>query len=382
MRYANTRTVKEILSNKLLFSSALILALSFLIQLFYWFYFYLKFLLKKPTKETPGNYPPVSVIITARNESSNLEKFLPSILNQDYPDYQVIVVNHASTDDTGFVLKKFTQKYPHLYVTTIPYSPASYHSKKLALIIGIKAAKNDILLFTDADCKPVSKHWIRQMVRNFDQNTKIVLGYGAYAKSKGLLDKWIRTDTAFIAMQYFGFALQGLPYMGVGRNIAWRKSFFEEKGGFQAHYYVESGSDDIFVNHFGTRDNTKVEFSKESFTVSIQPKRWKEWTLMKKRHFGSAKFYRFKYKFLLTLEPISRIFLPISAFSTFWLMNFNFWPIFIYFIRELWSILMFIFAARKLNEKNVWWFFPIYDWIQPFTNFFTFLAKKHKQKWT
>ena len=374
--------MKEILSNKLLFSSALILALSFLIQLIYWFYFYLKFLLKKPTKDTPENYPPVSVIITARNESYNLEKFLPAVLEQDYPDYQLIVVNHASTDDTGFVLKKFTQKYPHLYVTTIPYSPASYHSKKLALIIGIKAAKNDILLFTDADCKPVSKHWIRQMVRNFDQNTKIVLGYGAYAKSKGLLDKWIRTDTAFIAMQYFGFALQGLPYMGVGRNIAWRKSFFEEKGGFQSHYYVESGSDDIFVNHFGDKTNTKVEFSKESFTVSQQPRRWKEWILMKKRHFGSAKFYRFKYKLLLSLEPISRIFLLLSSITTFWLINFNFWPIFIFFIRELWIFIMFIFSARKLNEKNIWWFYPIYDIVQPFINFFTFLAKKNKQKWT
>ncbi len=339
-------------------------------------------MITRANKELKTNYPPVSVIITARNEAINLQNFLPSILNQDYPEFQVVVVNHASTDDTEFVLKRFEQEYKNLYVTHIPYSQASWHSKKLALLIGIKAARHNVLLFTDADCRPLSNQWIKLMIRNFDEKTRIVLGYGGYAKSRGLLDKWLRTDTAFIAMQYFGFALQGLPYMGVGRNIAWDKEFFLKKDAFKNHYYEQSGSDDLFVNHFGTKQNTKVEFDKKSFTISVPPHSWKEWFVMKKRHFGSAKFYKFKYKFLLSLEPLSRILLILSAIVLFLLTNFNLLVIFIFFIREILAWLLYGLAAAKLNESNTWWFFPVYDFVQPFLNALIYIAKKNKQKWT
>jgi len=183
----------------------------------------------------------------------------------------------------------------------------------LALTIGIKAAKNDVLLFTDADCQVVSKYWIRKMVRHYDEQTEIVLGYGGYEQQKGLLDKWVRTDTAFIAMQYFGFALRGLPYMGVGRNLSWKKSFFESKDGFQSHFFQASGADDIFVNNNATGQNTKTEYDPQSFTRSVQPKSWKEWMLMKKRHYGSTKFYKFKHKILLILEPLSRIIFHLAT---------------------------------------------------------------------
>ncbi len=367
--------------NEINLTITIVFLLSFIVQLFYWLFFYLKFVITRANKELKTNYPPVSVIITARNEAINLQNFLPSILNQDYPEFQVVVVNHASTDDTEFVLKRFEQEYKNLYVTHIPYSQASWHSKKLALLIGIKAARHNVLLFTDADCRPLSNQWIKLMIRNFDEKTRIVLGYGGYAKSRGLLDKWLRTDTAFIAMQYFGFALQGLPYMGVGRNIAWDKEFFLKKDAFKNHYYEQSGSDDLFVNHFGTKQNTKVEFDKKSFTISVPPHSWKEWFVMKKRHFGSAKFYKFKYKFLLSLEPLSRILLILSAIVLFLLTNFNLLVIFIFFIREILAWLLYGLAAAKLNESNTWWFFPVYDFVQPFLNALIYIAKKNKQKW-
>ncbi len=373
--------INDFVDNSLILTVSIIFLLSFVIQLFYWLFFYLKFVITRPKSGLKTQFPPVSVIITARNEATNLQKFLPSVLNQDYPDFQVVVVNHASTDESEFVLKRFEQEYKNLYVTHIPYSPASPHSKKLALLIGIKAARHNLLLFTDADCKPVSDQWIKLMVRNFDEKTKIVLGYGAYAKSKGLLDKWLRTDTAFIAMQYFGFALRGLPYMGVGRNIAWDKLFFMEKDPFKKHYHEQSGSDDLFVNHFGNRQNTKTEFHKKSFTVSVPPRSWKEWFVMKKRHFGSAKFYKFKYKFLLALEPFSRILLFTSAIILFLITNFNLLVIFIFFIRVILSWVLFAVAAVKLSESKIWWFFPVYDFVQPVLNTFIFIAKKNKQKW-
>jgi glycosyltransferase involved in cell wall biosynthesis len=338
-------------------------------------------LVKRPSDNQPQSWPGVSVIITARNEAHNLEKFLPYVLTQDYPQYQVVVVNHASTDGSEYVLKRFEHQYSNLYVTTIPYSPASQHTKKLALTIGHKAARYDILLFTDADCKPVSKNWIKNMVRNFDQKTQIVLGYGGYKKQKGLLDKWLRTDTTFIAMQYFGFALRGLPYMGVGRNIAWRKSFFDQRGGYTSHFYEPSGSDDIFVNQNATRDNTKCEFSPESFTESVPPRSWKEFILMKKRHFGSTRFYKLKYKIWLLIEPLSRILFFSSVIAFMVLKTFNLFVIFIFFARELTINLIFGLSAAKLKETNLWWFYWLYDKLQPLFNLFLYLSKKQQSRW-
>ena len=358
---------------------AIVLAGLLFVQLFYILFFYLRFVLYRDKGEDTEE-PPVSVIITARDEAHNLERFLESVLTQDYPHYEVIVVDHASTDETKFLLKRISEKYNHLYVTSIPYSSESNHSKKLALIIGIKAAKNDVMLFTDADCEPASKEWIRKMVRHFDPDTHIVLGYGAYKPRKGLLDKWIRLDTAFIAMQYFGFALSGLPYMGVGRNMAWRKSFFNSTDGFDKHIYEPSGSDDLFVNHNANKRNTKIEISPESFTYSLQPEKWKYWFVQKDRHMGAAKFYKFKYKVLLTLEPLTRIL--FFATAIYLALIHPLWqvPAIAFAIREFFMFLIWAFGLRKLKEKRIFVWAFVYDKLQPVVNVLVYLFTSNKRK--
>ena len=358
--------------NKIL---TIILLSGFVIEMFYLVFFYMKFAFARINE--PDNVPSVSVIIAAQNQAHNLEKFLPLILKQDYPNYEVIVVNHASADETELLLKRLGKEYKHLVVRNIPKTDASNHSKKLALTVGIRAAKNDVLLFTDADCYPASDQWIKKMVRHFDQQTKIVLGYGAYEAQKGLLDKHIRTETAMIAMQYFGFAMRGLPYMGVGRNIAWRKSFFEEKGGFQSHIFEPSGSDDIFVNQNGTKHNTRVEFSPQSFTYSVPPRTWKDYVLQKQRHFGSSKFYKLKYKILLGLEPLFRIIFLISVIGISIFLG-NLYPVILWGIREITLMATLIAGLRKLREKKIFLYSLIYDIYQPVLHLFIFSGRKKR----
>jgi cellulose synthase/poly-beta-1,6-N-acetylglucosamine synthase-like glycosyltransferase len=198
------------------------------VQLFYYLWFYLAVHMKR-TGNTGTSLPPVSVIICARNEAVNLENFLPSILGQDYPDYEVIVVNDCSEDNSYDILGQLIGRYPHLRVSNVNKDPKFTHNKKFAQFIGIKAAKNEILVFTDADCKPESKKWLQEIASAFDDKTDFVLGYGGYIKSKGLLNRYLRYDCAMIAMQYFGMAIRGVPYMGVGRNLAYRRSLFLEK---------------------------------------------------------------------------------------------------------------------------------------------------------
>lgn len=192
------------------------------IQLLYYLWFYLSVWLFKPVQKV-SNKQPVSVIICARNEAENLKMFLPSILEQDYPDYEVIVVNDCSEDNSYIVLGEYLQKYPNLKISTVNKDPKFTHNKRFAQFIGIKAAKNEILLFTDADCQAVSKNWISSMSSHFDDKTSFVLGYGGYKREKGFLNRYIRYDSMTIAMQYLGMAIRRIPYMGVGRNLAYRR---------------------------------------------------------------------------------------------------------------------------------------------------------------
>ena len=353
--------------NLLLSVLFLVFVLSAAVQLFYYFWFYLAPILYKPS-ETKGTGQPVSVIICARNEADNLKEFLPSILEQDYPDYEVIVVNDCSEDNSYEVLGEYLEKYPRLRVSNVNKDPQYTHNKKFAQFIGIKAAKNELLLFTDADCRPETTKWIEGMVSHFNEGTDIVLGYGGYLKKQGLLNKYIRYECMTIALQYLGMALRGIPYMGVGRNLAYRRSFFFNKKGFGSHTHVISGDDDLFVNSNSDNKNTCVEFSQAAHTRSLPAKNFSEWFLQKKRHMTTAPHYRERDKFLLVLEPAARAVFYIAFIV---LTSFLFlWPfvLAIFGMRLIIQVIVLILAQKRLNEPGVAGFSLFFDIFSPVIN--------------
>jgi len=345
----------------------LVFALTAAIQLFYYFRFNLGVILYKHP-DTISEKKPVSVIVCARNEAENLNKFLPAILEQDYPVYEVIVVNDCSEDNSYDVLGKYLQKYPHLKLSTVNKDPRFTHNKKFAQFIGIKAATNDILLFTDADCKPESDKWIARMTSHFDIPTDFVLGYGGYFKEKGILNKYIRYDTLTIAIQYLGMAIRGIPYMGVGRNLAYRRSLFFNNKGFGNYNHVISGDDDLFVNSNAVKKNTRVEFRIESHTRSIPCSSFREWLSQKKRHFTTAPYYKLKDKFLLVPEPVSRLLFYISFII---LLSLQFlWPyvLIIFGIRFISQTVIMALGQKKLNEPGLLAYSYIFDIFSPLIN--------------
>jgi poly-beta-1,6-N-acetyl-D-glucosamine synthase len=337
------------------------------IQLFYWLWFYLSPLIYK-NKEDGQKCEPVTVIICARNEGSNLKNFLPSVLEQKYPSYEVIVVNDCSEDNSDDVLGELLLKYNHLKVSPIIKDPKFTHSKKFAQFIGIKAASNEKLIFTDADCKPDTNQWLSLMASNFYEKTDIVLGYGGYMEEKGLLNKYIRYDTMFIAMQYFGMAIKRIPYMGVGRNLAYRRSAFFRNKGFGDHNHIVSGDDDLFVNSVSSATNTKVEFRTGSHTRSVPAQTFPEFLKQKKRHFSTAWFYRPLHKILLFLEPLSRM---IYYASFAYLISVLFlWPITtgVFGLRLVIQTIIFIRIQTKLNERGLRFYSLIFDIFSPVLN--------------
>ena len=342
-------------------------ASSALIQLLYYLVFYLRAGMYRYNRKSMKTEP-VSVIICARNEAENLASFLPSVLEQDYHDFEVIVVNDCSDDETEDILKKFTREYDNLKVSTIHKESSLRHSKKMALFIGIKAARNDLLLLTDADCQPVSKDWIASHAASFTKKTDFVLGYGGYLKKKGLLNKYIRYDSMFITMQYTGMAMAGLPYMGVGRNLAYRKTVFLENKGFGPHLNLQSGDDDLFVNLLARKENTYVNLAPESFTRSIPSGTWKEYRQQKTRHISTASLYRGLTKLLLITEPVSRLFF-YTLLVVLMLVTNIYLPLAIMAgIVILTKIIILALAQKNLNEKDLLVFSPLFDIISPFLN--------------
>lgn len=268
---------------------------------------------KQAAETGPGSLPGVSVVICAHNEYRNLQEKLPLILTQDYPDYEVIVVNHASDDDTAYLLTGLADQYPHLKVVDIPADRNFFSGKKFPLSIGIKSARYEIVLLTDADCRPAGAGWIRAMASAFTGKAEIVLGYGPYEKRPGFLNRLIRFDAANVAVQYLSYALAGIPYMGVGRNLAYLKSLFYKHNGFISHYRIRSGDDDLFVNRVAGKRNTRIMLDPASFTYSIPKTTFGRWITQKKRHYSTSVYYRTIHRFLLGLWAMTLVLFWISA---------------------------------------------------------------------
>ncbi|HBX51470.1 MAG TPA: glycosyl transferase family 2 [Bacteroidales bacterium] len=361
-----------------------IFCFSLLIQLIYYIFFSRILFWKK--KQNTEKQESVSIVICAKNEAENLEQFLPEILTQEYPDFEVVVVNDCSEDETEMVLTRLAQQYPRLKITFIKKDEKFTHGKKLALSLGIKATKNEWLLLTDADCIPAGKNWLASMVANFTGKKEIILGFGGYFKKPGLLNKLIRFDTAFIALQYLSFATSGMPYMGVGRNLAYKRSLFFRNKGFASHAHIKSGDDDLFVNEVAKKSNTCIEFSPESFTHSQPENSMFNWFYQKKRHLTTGGFYKKKHKFILSLEPLTRL---LFYFSFAGLIIFQFYiPVILaaFGFRLIVQYIVMIFFTIRLKEKDLLLFLPLFDFLLPFISIFAMISnsfnKRAKYQWT
>jgi glycosyltransferase involved in cell wall biosynthesis len=360
-----------------------VLILGLLIQTYYYLFIYLRPVLWK-RKETNNTTEPLSVIICARNEYENLKNNLSKILNQQYPDFEVIVVNDCSADDTEMLLGKMELKYKNLRHTTIEADRKFLHGKKLAITIGMKSAKNNRLVFIDADCYPASTEWLSEINKTYVPNKQIVLGYGGYEKSSGFLNRIIRYDTLFIAMQYIGFAMAGRPYMGIGRNLSYLKQLFFAGTGFSKHYHILSGDDDLFINENANKENTAVVLSKDSFTRSTPQTHWNSWAKQKKRHLSSGKYYKTGDKFFLVLEPFSRLLFYTSIIVLLYFKADLILIGSVFLFRLVMQTTIMKLNMNKMSEKGLLLLIPIFDLFLPVIHLVFIISNnlnRRKNKW-
>ena len=315
--------------------------------------------------------PPLSVVICARNESENLRRNLPAILKQDYPDFEVIVINDGSTDESEDLLSELEEEYPNLYHSFTPDSARYISRKKLALTLGIKASKYDWLVFTEADCTPVSDKWLRRIARNFTPSTDIVLGYSGYERGKGWLHKRVSFDSLFTSLRYLGFALAGKPYMGIGRNLAYRKELFFKVKGFSTHLNMQRGEDDLFINQIANENNTRVETSPDS-VIRMQPvERYKDWKEEKVSYMATARFYHGVQRYLLGFETFSRLLFYAACIAglVFGILN-NHWlaagiALLIWLFRYTVQAIIINRTAKEMGGDRKYFSLPVFDILQP-----------------
>lgn len=344
------------------------------IQFIYYGFIFSKFAFTK-TKTSSKKNIAISVIICAKNEAENLQQFLPSILEQDYPDFEIVLINDASIDNTLEVIESFAKKHNNIKIVNVENNEAFWGNKKYALTLGIKAATNDFLLFTDADCKPVSKSWIASMSRHFTNTKSIVIGYGAYKKEKAsILNKLIRFETLLTAIQYFSYTKLGMPYMAVGRNLAYTKEEFFKSNGFINHMNIRSGDDDLFVNQAANSVNTTICFTKNSFTESLPETTFKNWFKQKRRHVSTSKYYKSKHKLILGMFYLSQLLfwiLGVILFSFLFKWEYVLSLVLLRFIIQYISI---GFSAKKLNELDTLILLPFLEIFLIFMQFFIFIT--------
>lgn len=331
--------------------------------------------------------PPLSVVICARNESENLRRNLPAILKQDYPDFEVIVINDGSTDESEDLLSELEEEYPNLYHSFTPDSARYISRKKLALTLGIKASKYDWLVFTEADCTPVSDKWLRRIARNFTPSTDIVLGYSGYEREKGWLHKRVSFDSLFTSLRYLGFALAGKPYMGIGRNLAYRKELFFKVKGFSTHLNMQRGEDDLFINQIANENNTRVETSPDS-VIRMQPvERYKDWKEEKVSYMATARFYKGSQRWLLGLETATRLLFYVACLSgiVFGILSFH-WlaaglALLLWIVRYSAQAYVINKTANEMGDNRSYYFtLPVFDIIRPLQSLKFRLYRLYRRK--
>jgi glycosyltransferase involved in cell wall biosynthesis len=330
----------------------LVYSLFFVVQMIYFWVFFSRLAFYKNRDDKIVDES-VSVVICAKNEYYNLKRNLPLILEQDHPSFEVVVVNDNSQDDSLELLEEMGREHSNLKIVNLSQDLNFFQGKKFPLSLGIKSASNDILLLTDADCRPSSKDWIKNMSGKFSGEKEIVLGYGGYERKRNLINYIIRYETLWVAIQYLSFSLAGRTYMGVGRNLAYSKSLFYRNKGFSSHYTVASGDDDLFINSVATRKNVAIEIAHGSHTVSVPKTSFSSWIIQKRRHLTTWKYYRGRFKRILGLWSVSQV-IFLALFVILLSLGYNVIYITGLFILRFFSHLMITKKSmNKLNEKEL-----------------------------
>lgn len=354
--------------NRLSFYILACFVLMLLIQLcIHWIRFSrLAFFKRYPRQKFDSELEPVSVVVCARDAYEQLVELIPVLLRQNYPSFEVVVVNDCSDDETEEYLKDLQRSEPRVKPVQLRQHLNFFNGKKFPLSMGIKSASHDLLVLTDADCMPSSDDWLRSVVSCYGERTEVVVAYSPYRYRKGLLNQLIRFDTLQTGMLYLSAALAGKPFMGVGRNLSYRKRLFYENKGFTSHYTTPAGDDDVFISQVATKRNTKVCLDAENTVVATPSGSFWQWVRQRCNSYSTIKMHRADTRAFMGLHYWSQflfygcfvaLFFLQPAFSLGLGLPYQayYYPVlaFLFLLRYVSQLILYHGAAKRLGEHGL-----------------------------
>ncbi len=349
----------------------ILLAVVVFVQCVYFSLVFVRLVFFKQYQNTILTPPSVSIVVCARNELANLQELLPLLIGQDYSDFDIIIAIDRSSDGSNEYIKSLSSNNKKIKYIEIDKDFRHVTPKKYALTAAIRSSDKEIILLSDADCRPASGQWLRLMANRLSTQKQIVLGFSPYYAESGFLNRLIRFETFYVAVQYLSFSLAGRPYMGVGRNLMYRRELFIENKGFYTHLSVMGGDDDLLMNEIATPQNTTICIDPNSFCYSIPKQTWADWFIQKKRHLSVGKHYKTSNKLMLGTLSASHIlsWALLGCFTVAGLVNYSISKnilslgLIIFFIPRFLQWLILILANRKLGDTVGWYAVPFIDLV-------------------
>ena len=361
--------------NQLSFIVLVCFGLALLIQLYYhWGVFSrVAFYKKKRQRKEDSALEPVSVVICARDAYEHLSELIPALLHQDYPDYEIVVVNDCSDDETEEYLKDLERKEAKVKPVQLKQHLNFFNGKKFPLSMGIKSAKNDLLILTDCNCMPVNDQWLRSVVDCYEEGTEVVIGYSPFVHKKNSLNRIMRFDALQNALLYLSSALKGHPYMGIGKNLSYRKALFYRNNGFISHYTTSAGDDDLFVNQVARKENTEVLIDAENAILATPTRSLRIWMRQKSSRYSTIPKYNARARLSLSLFYLSQFlfyasFVALLCLKPAFALSFGsafYIPILVFFfmLRFATQLIIYHKSSKRLGEKGLLPGLLVYDFL-------------------
>ncbi len=357
----------EFFYNRISFIILLIFGITLIIQLLYHWGVFSKvaFYKDKRRPKTDDELEPVSIVLCARDAYEYLTELVPVLLNQDYPDFEIVIVNDCSDDETEEYLKDLERRETRIKPVQLKQHLNFFNGKKFPLSMGIKSAQNDLIVLTDCNCMPTNDQWLRSVVNCYGKNTEVVIGYSPFVRKKGLLNSLIRFDAVQNALLYLSAALKGHPYMGIGKNLSYRKELFYRNKGFTSHYITSVGDDDLFVSQVATKKNTEVLIDPDNTILTTPTGSFHQWMRQKSGRYSTVQQYNARTRTMLSLFYISQFLFYVSFIALIALCakpafaitggEVFYIPILVFFFLLRFGSQLFIYhkASKRLGEKGM-----------------------------
>jgi glycosyltransferase involved in cell wall biosynthesis len=373
--------IEQIQGDPVIFWLLTAFAASTLIQLIYFWGIFAKLSFYKEKRRNP-DLPPVSVVITASNQYYDLKTNLEFFLQQEYPDFEVLVVIDNSDDQSAELLEELSRQYENLNIVELHQKLNWFSGRKFPLSLGIKSAMNDLILLSEPTCRPENNYWISEMVSAYLPNTEMVLGFSSFATKSGI-NKWLRFTAFYDALFYLSMALSGFPFKGIGRNLSYSRNLFYRNKGFSSHYVISYGDDELFVNKTATKKNTRIKISTNSRVIYNKKLSFVNWLATEKIRLRIRRSFKLHHRILirgfsLTSFLFYGLLITALLFHAPWMVITA-----IFALRFISQIIVFGFAQKRLQEKKLLLLSPVFEILLILLDFLIWISLlfNRNKKW-